>query len=216
MNETFTLLKKNYPFLLATFVTLAVYCYQNYSNILNQIIKILKIYLGFVGLVFVNLQISKITCNQSMGYLFSINNIHHSGTTQASDIDHFPVSIEVHESAIQNNLMTFVILNYNTEHDLIEFTTLKKIEIRSLILDRTCCGPCKYNFRLNLLYLSKLLLENGSLENVCKMEAVFVNFSVHGSGWVLQLVNTLYIKIRKALPIRGSSFIPLLAKISNS
>ena len=116
-----------------------------------------------------------------------------SSTSQASNIDHFPVVIELHESAIKNKLMTFVILNHNTERDLIEFTTLKKIEIRSLILDRTFYGPCKYNFRLNLLYLSKLLLENGSLEYVCKMEAVFASFSAHSSGWVLQLVNTFHI-----------------------
>ena len=70
MNETFTLLKKNYPFLLATIVNLAVYCYQNYSSKLNQIIKNITIYVGIVGLVCVNLKISRITCNQSMGYLF--------------------------------------------------------------------------------------------------------------------------------------------------
>ena len=50
------------------------------------------------------------------------------------------------------------------------------------------------------------------LEILGKMEAVFQNFSAHGSGWVLQRVNELYIKIGKLLPIRGSSFIPLLKK----
>ena len=44
------------------------------------------------------------------------------------------------------------------------------------------------------------------LEMLEKMEAVFQNFSAHGSGWVLRRVNELYIKIGKMLPIRGSSF----------
>ena len=48
------------------------------------------------------------------------------------------------------------------------------------------------------------------------MEAMFQNFSAHGSGWVLQRVNELYIKIGKVLPIRVSSFIPLPAKTANS
>ena len=47
-------------------------------------------------------------------------------TTQASDIDNFPASIEVNESAMKNMLMTFLIPNQNLEHDLIEFLTLKK------------------------------------------------------------------------------------------
>ena len=54
------------------------------------------------------------------------------------------------------------------------------------------------------------------LEMLGKIEAVFQNFSAHGSGWVLQRVNELYIKIGKVFPIRGSSFIPLPIKIANS
>ena len=68
--RNFHAVEKNYPFLLATIVNLAVYCYQNYSSVLNQIIKNLTIYVGIVGLVFVNLKISRITCNRSIGYLF--------------------------------------------------------------------------------------------------------------------------------------------------
>ena len=51
------------------------------------------------------------------------------------------------------------------------------------------------------------------LEMLGKMEAVFQNFSAHCSDWVLQRVIEVYIKIGKVLPIRGSSFIPLPAKI---
>ena len=65
-----------------------------------------------------------------------------SSITQTSEIDNFPASIEVHESAMRNTLMTFFIPNQNIEHDLIEFRTIKN-EIPSLILDRTCNGPCK-------------------------------------------------------------------------
>ena len=54
------------------------------------------------------------------------------------------------------------------------------------------------------------------LEMLGKMEAVFQNFSAHGSGWVLQRVNELYIKNGKVLPIRGSSILPLTATIANS
>ena len=53
------------------------------------------------------------------------------------------------------------------------------------------------------------------LEMLGRMETVFQNFSAHGSSWVLQHVSELYIKIGKVLPIRGSSFIPLPAKIAN-
>ena len=49
-----------------------------------------------------------------------------SSITQASDIDNFAASIEVHESAMKNTLMTFIIPNQNIEQDLIEFMTLKK------------------------------------------------------------------------------------------
>ena len=42
-----------------------------------------------------------------------------SSITQASDIYNFPASIEVHESAMKNTLMTFIIPNQNIEHDLI-------------------------------------------------------------------------------------------------
>ena len=38
-----------------------------------------------------------------------------SSITQASDIDNFPASIEVHESAMKNTLMTFMIPNQNIE-----------------------------------------------------------------------------------------------------
>ena len=54
------------------------------------------------------------------------------------------------------------------------------------------------------------------LEMLKKMEAVFQIFSAHGSGWVSQRVNELYVKIGKLLPIRGSSFIPFPAKIAKS
>ena len=54
------------------------------------------------------------------------------------------------------------------------------------------------------------------LEMLGKMEAMFQNFSAHGSGWVMQCANVFYIKIGKVLPIRGSSIIPLPAKIANS
>ena len=53
-------------------------------------------------------------------------------------------------------------------------------------------------------------------EKLGSIEAVFQNFSAHSSGWVLQRINELYIKIGKILPIRGSLFIPLPAKIANS
>ena len=170
-----------------------------------------------------------------------------SSITQASDIDNFPASIEVHESAMKNTLMTFIIPNQNIEHDLIEFMTLKKNEIQSLILDRTCNGPCKVQFSAKLTLIKHAtvvsdqsvqqpederveifansmmtpLYANGLsdelfLEMLGKMETGFQNFSAHGSGWVLQRVNELYIKIGKMLPIRGSSFIPLPAKIANS
>ena len=113
-------------------------CKFSNSSILNQIIKSLTIYVGFVGLNFVNLKISRITGNQSMGNLFwldqqltSLSNPS-SSTTQTSGIDNFPASIEVHESAMKNTLMTFVIPNQNIEHDLIELMTLKKKDIQSL------------------------------------------------------------------------------------
>ena len=48
------------------------------------------------------------------------------------------------------------------------------------------------------------------------MEAMFQIFSAHGSDWVLQKVNELFNKIGKMLPIRGSSLIPLPAKLANS
>ena len=54
------------------------------------------------------------------------------------------------------------------------------------------------------------------LEMLGKREAMFQNFSAHGSGWFMQCANVVYIKIGKVLPIRGSSFIPLPAKIANS
>ena len=38
------------------------------------------------------------------------------------------------------------------------------------------------------------------LEMLGKTEALFQSFPAHGSGWVLQRVNELYIKTRKALP----------------
>ena len=252
MNETLTLLKKTYPFLLATIVNLAVYCYQNYSSRLNQIIKNLTIYVGIVGLLFVNLKFSRITCNQSMCYLFWINNLHHSAIPLAQShrqaiLITFPASIEVHESAMKNTLMTFIIPNQNIEHNLIEFMTLKKNDIQSLILDRTCNGPCKVQFLAKLTLIKQAtvvsdqsvqqpedesveifansmmapiyangLSDDSFFEMLGKMETVFQNFSAHGSGWVLQRVNELYIKIGKVLPIRGSSFIPLPAKIAKS
>ena len=37
------------------------------------------------------------------------------------------------------------------------------------------------------------------LEMLGKMEALFQSFPVHGSGWILQRVNELYIKTRKVL-----------------
>ena len=55
--------------------------------------------------------------------LFSIPS---SSITRASDIDNFSASIEAHESAMKNTLMTFTIPNQNIEHDLNEFMTLKK------------------------------------------------------------------------------------------
>ena len=125
ISKIFTLLKKKLPFFgLATIVKLAVYCYQICSSILNQIIKNLTIDVGIVSLVFVNLKISRTTCNQSMDYLLWSNNIHHSAapfssTTQASAVDNFPVSIEVHESAMKNKLRTFIIPNQIIEQDLI-------------------------------------------------------------------------------------------------
>ena len=73
-----------------------------------------------------------------------------SSITQASVIDNFPASIEVHELAMKNRLMTFIIPNQNIEHDLIELMTLKKNEIQSLILDRTCNGPFKVQFPAKL------------------------------------------------------------------
>ena len=51
---------------------------------------------------------------------------------------------------MKNTLMTFIIPNQKFEHDLIEFMTLKKIEIQSLILDRTFNGPCKVQFLAKL------------------------------------------------------------------
>ena len=129
MNETFTLLKKTYPFLLAPIVNLAAYCYQNYSSILNQIIKNLTKYVGIVGLVFVNLKISRITCNQSMGYLFWINNLHHSATRLAQSHRQailITFQLEVQDSAMKNTLKTFIFPNQNIEHYLIKFMTLIK------------------------------------------------------------------------------------------
>ena len=69
--------------------------------------------------------------------------------------------------------------------------------------------------------MMKLLYANGFsdelfLEMLGKMEAVFQIFSSQGSGWVLQRVSELYIKIGKVLTIRGSSFIPLPEKTANS
>ena len=111
-----------------------------------------------------------------------------------------------------------------------------------MILDRTCNVPCKVQFLAKLTLIKHAtvvsdqsvqepederveifansmmtpLYANGLsdelfLEMQGKMEAVFQNFSAH-----LQRVNELYIKIGKVLPIRGSSFIPLPAKIANS
>ena len=135
MNEVFTLLKKNYPFLFATIVNLAVYCYQKYSSILNQIVKKLINYVGIVGLVFENFKDFK-DHMQSEHWLpvldqqlTSLSNSS-SSIKQASDIDNFPASIEVHESAMKNRLMTFIIPNQNIEHDLFEFMTLKKTRFK--------------------------------------------------------------------------------------
>ena len=170
-----------------------------------------------------------------------------SSITHANDIDNFPASIEVHESAMKNTLMNFIIPNQKIERNLIEFMTLKKNDIQSLILDRTCNGPCKVQFLAKLTLIKHAtvvsdqsvqqpedesvemfansmmapiyangLSDDSFLEMLGKMETVFQNFSAHGSGWVLQRVNELYIKIGKVLPIRGSSFIPLPAKIAKS
>ena len=135
MNEVFTLLKKNYTFLFATIVNLAVYCYQKYSSILNQIVKKLTTYVGIVGLVFENFKDFK-DHMQSEHWLpvldqqlTSLSNSS-SSIKQASDIDNFPASIEVHESAMKNTLMTFIIPNQNIEHDLFEFMTLKKTRLK--------------------------------------------------------------------------------------
>ena len=73
-----------------------------------------------------------------------------SSTTQASDIDNFSASIEFHQSAMINTLMTFTIPNQNNKHDLSEFMTLRKNENQSLISDRTCNGPCKVQFSVKL------------------------------------------------------------------
>ena len=131
MNETFTLLKKNYPFLLAIIVKLAVYCYQHYSSILNQIIKNLTIWFKNCRLGFCEFKDLKGHMQSENGLpvlnqqLTSLSNPS-SSITQASDIDNFPASIDVHESAMKNTLMTFIIPNQNIEHDLIDFMTLKK------------------------------------------------------------------------------------------
>ena len=53
-----------------------------------------------------------------------------SSTTQASAVDNFPVSIEIHESAIKNTFRTFIIPNQIIEQDLIDFMTLKKMKFK--------------------------------------------------------------------------------------
>ena len=50
-------------------------------------------------------------------------------------------------------------------------------------------------------------------ETVEKMQAVLETFASYGSGWVLQHVIQVFVKLAKFSPIRGSSFIDLPFRI---
>ena len=84
-------------------------------SILNQITKNFTIFFRYCQLGFSELEDCKdhMQSEHELPVLYqqytSLSNPS-SSTTQASDIGNFPASIEAHESAMKNTLMTFIIL----------------------------------------------------------------------------------------------------------
>ena len=79
---------------------------------------------------------------------------------------------------MKNTLMIFIIPNQNIEHDLIEFMILKKFKIQSLILDRTCNGPCKVQFsaKLTLIKHATVVSDQSVQQPEDERVEVFANF----------------------------------------
>ena len=132
-----------------------------------------------------------------------------SSTTQASDIDNFPASIEVHESAMKNTLMTFIIPNQNIEHDLIEFMTLKKKEIQSLILDRTCNGPFKIQSS-TLIKHATVVSEQSVQQPEDKRVEIFAN-SMMTPLYANGLSDELFLEMFKKWKLCSRFFQPMVA-----
>ena len=155
-------------------------------------------------------------------------------------------NLELHESAFNGTLKTFLIpdddsvdiLEFMSKHkeqiqililangfhwpQKVQFSLNLNVQKPSVINDEDLNNPTQnelvdiYVSFLMVPILSDGLADGTFFELVDRMQSVLHSFASHGSGWVLQQVVRLFIKVGKMNPIRGSSHITLPIKIAKS
>ena len=135
-------------------------------------------------------------------------------------------------------------MDENQPIDLLQFMQEKKDEIQRLIIDRVAEGHRKVQFSANLGLVKPKVINDSSktehkrieiyansdmkpvtslgleddefFEMVEKIQAVLESFASYGSGWVLQHVIQVFVKLAKFSPILGSFYIDLPFRVRMS
>ena len=134
------------------------------------------------------------------------------------------------KSAFENTFQSFYV-DGDGSIDLIQFMLQNELIVRQTLLEKAQSSPLKMQMSANIR-LQKPVEENPEtiviplntemrtvfadglsseeyFDMIDNMLAILCSFTAHGSGWALEKINHLEVKMAKFTPVRGSSYIAL-------
>ena len=134
------------------------------------------------------------------------------------------------KSAFKNTFQSFYV-DGDGSIDLIQFMLQNELIVRQTLLENAQSSPLKMQMSANIR-LQKPVEENPEtieihlntemrtvfadglstedyFDMIDNMLAILCSFTAHGSGWALEKINHLEVKMAKFTPVRGSSYIAL-------
>ena len=117
-------------------------------------------------------------------------------------------SIDLIQFMLQNELVIRQALSENAQRSPLKVQLSASVELQKPADEKPEPIEIHLNTNMKTVYADGLSTE-AYFEMIDKMLAVLFSFTSHGSGWALQKINHLEVKMALFMPVRGSSYIAL-------
>ena len=135
-------------------------------------------------------------------------------------------------SSAFNNTFKFFRIGAEDKHDLLEFLLEKETLIRETLMEKSQRKPVKVQLSVKLILKKPIEEDTDKIEvhlntamipvfaQVLAKETLFdkvfstlLSFTAHGSGWLVDKIKTVELKMANSAPVRGSSYLALPSEL---